>query len=377
MTENLDRPREYDAVLGGQNPPPIDAAVLGGLQGVKRRLTNPEVEVRLAALSDALKYGEAGLDLIIQALQNESNQVKFTAYSLLINIRGRKFREQIANFLPSFEFDAIAVNKLGQKISICRRVARYLLEDLGNGVFLEMVLIPSGSFLMGSLETEAERQSYESPQHKVKISSFCMGKYPVTQAQWKAVAALPQVNISLNPDPSCFKGANLPVEQVLWEEAVEFCARLSQKTGYTYRLPSEAEWEYACRAGTTTPFYFGETITPELVNYKQAETSTSEAESGFHDKTTPVGSFPPNSFGLYDMHGNVFEWCADSWHDNYEGAPSDGSVWKSNDPKKLLRGGSWAYYPRVCRSAFRFHHDARQRYPVIGFRVVCVGAWNE
>ncbi|MBD2180718.1 formylglycine-generating enzyme family protein [Planktothrix sp. FACHB-1355] len=371
MTENTDRPREYDAVLGGQNPPPIDAAVLGGLQGVKRRLANPEVEVRVAALSDALKYGEAGLDLIIQALQNESNQVKSTAYSLLINIRGRKFRQQIANFLPSFEFDAIAVNKLGQKISIGRRVARYFLEDLDNDIFLEMVLIPGGSFLMGSPETEAERQSYESPQHKVKISSFCMGKYPVKQAQWKAVAALPQINISLNPDPSCFKGANLPVEQVLWEEAVEFCARLSQKTGYTYRLPSEAEWEYACRAGTTTPFYFGETITSELVNYHRGETDTSEAG------TTPVGIFPPNFFGLYDMHGNVFEWCADSWHDNYEGAPSDGSFWKSNDPNKLLRGGSWAYYPRVCRSAFRFRSDGRQRYPVIGFRVVCVAAWNQ
>ncbi len=377
MTENLDRPREYDAVLGGQNPPPIDAAVLGGLQGVKRRLAKPEVEVRSAALSDALKYGEAGLELIIKALQDESKLVKFTSYSLLKDRTEPKVKQKLDKFLPFCEFDVIAVNKFGQEISCHHQFNQYLTEDLGNSVFLEMLLIPGGSFLMGSPETEAERQSYESPQHKVKFSSFCMGKYPVTQAQWKAVAALPQVNISLNPDPSCFKGASLPVEQVLWEEAVEFCARLSQKTGYTYRLPSEAEWEYACRAGTTTPFHFGETITPELVNYKQGETSTSEAQSTFHNKTTPVGSFPPNSFGLYDMHGNVFEWCADYWHDNYEGAPSDGSVWKSNDPKKLLRGGSWAYYPRVCRSAFRFRSDARQRYPVTGFRVVCVAAWNE
>ncbi|NEO21280.1 MAG: formylglycine-generating enzyme family protein, partial [Moorea sp. SIO4A5] len=126
-----------------------------------------------------------------------------------------------------------------------------------------MVAIPEGSFIMGSPETEEGHTNDESPQHRVTVTSFFMGKYPVTQAQWQAVAALPQVNRELEPDPSHFKGKNRPVEQVSWYDAVEFCERLSQYTKRPYRLPSEAEWEYACRAGTTTPFHFGETITTD------------------------------------------------------------------------------------------------------------------
>lgn len=151
----------------------------------------------------------------------------------------------------------------------------------------------------------------------------------MTQAQWRAVAGLPKRQIDLNSDPSSFKGDNLPVEQVNWLEAVEFCDRLSQFTGRSYRLPSEAEWEYACRAATTTPFYFGETITTDLVNYNGNYTYGSRPKGIYQEKTTVVGSFPPNAFGLYDMHGNLYEWCADPWHDNYNSAPTDGSVWES------------------------------------------------
>ncbi|MFB2920518.1 formylglycine-generating enzyme family protein [Aerosakkonema funiforme] len=375
MVENRDRAREYDAVLGGQNPPPVDAAILGGLQGVKKRLANPEVEVRIAALSDALKYGEVGLDLVIQALQDESKQVQFTAYYLLKNRTELKVEKHLDNVLSFFEFDAIAVNKFGKEISRRPEIARCFTEDLGNGAFLEMMLIPGGTFRMGSPETEKKRKYNESPQHKVKVPSLFMGKYLVTQAQWKAVAVLPQVNISLNSDPSCFKGANLPVERVTWYEAVEFCARLSQKTGRNYRLPSEAEWEYACRAGTTTPFYFGQTITTELANYNGERTYASELQGTYRNKTTPVGSFPPNAFGLYDMHGNLWEWCADSWYDNYRGAPSDGSVWESDFSElRVLRGGSWIHYPADSRSAFRHCNFTATMVSYFGFRVACFAA---
>ncbi|MEW6497793.1 MAG: formylglycine-generating enzyme family protein, partial [Cyanobacteriota bacterium] len=190
-----------------------------------------------------------------------------------------------------------------------RRTAQYFLEDLGDGIGLEMVLIPGGSFLMGSPEDELERSDNESLQHLVTIQLFCLGKYPVTQAQWKAVAALPQVNRKLDPGLSSFKGENRPVETVSWYDAVEFCDRLSQKTGRQYRLPSEAEWEYACRAGTTTPFHFGETITPELANYNGKYTYGAGVKGVYREETTPVGSFGvANAFGLYDMHGNVWEW---------------------------------------------------------------------
>ncbi len=257
--------------------------------------------------------------------------------------------------------------------------ARRFIEDLGNGVELEMVAIPEGSFVMGSPEDELRRSSNESPQHTVTLKSFFLGKYPVTQAQWKAVAALPQVNRKLDPEPSIFKGENRPVERVSrYDDAVEFCDRLSQKTGRQYRLPSEAEWEYACRAGTTTPFHFGETITPELANYNGNGTYAAGVTGVYRGETTPVGSFGvANAFGLYDMHGNVWEWCADQWHGNYKGAPTDGRAWLGENDNQLhvLRGGSWGLYPSNCRSAYRLDFGAAVvRYDTLGFRVVCAAA---
>ncbi|NEO71063.1 formylglycine-generating enzyme family protein [Moorena sp. SIO3H5] len=250
-------------------------------------------------------------------------------------------------------------------------------EDLGNGVELEMVAIREGSFMMGSPETEEGHRDSESPQHQVTVKSFFMGKYPVTQAQWQAVAALPQVNRELEPNPSYFKGEDRPVDGVCWYDAVEFCARLSEYTKRLYRLPSEAEWEYACRAGTTTPFHFGETITTDLANYDGNYTYGSGPKGKYVQETTPVGSFGVgNDFGLYDMHGNVWEWCADHWHSNYKGAPTDGSAWPNNNDndnnRRLLRGGSWDNYPEVCRSASRYNYLSGIRHTYfIGFRVVC------
>jgi formylglycine-generating enzyme required for sulfatase activity len=199
-----------------------------------------------------------------------------------------------------------------------------------------------------------------------------MGKFTVTQAQWKAIASLPKVKIDLNPDPSNFKGSNCPVEKISWHEAVEFCDRLSRKTNRKYRLPSEAEWEYACRAGTTTPFHFGETITTDIVNYDGNYTYGSAPKGEYRQTTLPIGSFKiANAFGLYDMHGNVWEWCADHWHENYQGAPTDGSAWITggDGDRRLLRGGSWYDYPGSCRSADRDRYVADDRVNGIGFRL--------
>jgi formylglycine-generating enzyme required for sulfatase activity len=248
---------------------------------------------------------------------------------------------------------------------------------MSNQKIIELVHIPESTFIMGSPEDEPQRdRDRESPRHEVTVPSFFMGRYPVTQAQWRAVVAMQPVNQELKPEPSRFKGDNRPVEQVSWYDAVEFCARLSAHTGRQYRLPTEAEWEYACRAGTTTPFHFGETITTDLANYDGNYVYGDGPKGKFREETTGVGSFPPNLFGLYDMHGNVWEWCQDHWHGNYEGAPTDGGAWLPNESEcRILRGGSWLYYPELCRSAYRDYDFPDNRNCNIGFRVVC-GEFN-
>ena len=236
------------------------------------------------------------------------------------------------------------------------------MEDLGNGVTLGMVRIPEGRFWMGSPESEVGRADSEGPQHRVGVPAFFTGKYPVTQRQWYAVSLLDDVDMHLEPAPSYCKGGNRPVEKVSWCEAAEFCARLSKHSGKDYRLPSEAEWEYACRARTTTRYSFGQETLTDLANYGR-----------HYEGTTEVGKFQPNAFGLYDMHGNVSEWCLDHWHENYEGAPTDGSAWVTGGDSALRvrRGGSWAYGPRNCRSAYRFRNGPVDCNDRVGFRVCC------
>jgi formylglycine-generating enzyme required for sulfatase activity len=259
--------------------------------------------------------------------------------------------------------------------------AQFFPQRISSTVSLDMVLIPGGSFLMGAPEDDLERRDNEGPQHLVTVPSFCMGKYPVTQAQWRFVADFPQVNQKLDPDPADFKGDDRPVENISREDSVEFCERLNQLTGRDYRLPSEAEWEYACRAGTTTPFHFGETIATDLANYGGTDDPDNNRSGSYgrgpkgidRSETTPVGTFLPNAFGLYDMHGNVWEWCLDHLHSNYEGAPTDGSAWLSDEKGAHcpLRGGSWYDSPRYCRSAVRGYSTPGGRNDNIGFRVVC------
>ncbi|MDY6804133.1 MAG: SUMF1/EgtB/PvdO family nonheme iron enzyme [Cyanobacteriota bacterium] len=262
-----------------------------------------------------------------------------------------------------FTFEIVTVNSSGKIANRRQGSARQKVESLANNLTLEMVYIPGGTFTMGSPESEEKRQSNESPQHQVSVPPFYLGKYPVTQAQYQAV---------MGNNPSHFKGEKRPVESVSWHDAVEFCQKLSQKTGKTYRLPSEAEWEYACRAGTTTPFHFGETLTAELANYDASSTYASGPSGVYRQQTTDVGSFPPNAFGLYDMHGNVREWCQDVWHGDYNGAPTDGSAWESggDSSNRLLRGGSWDNNPKNCRCALRHWIDAGSIFHYRGFRVV-------
>jgi len=299
-----------------------------------------------------------------------------------------------------FPIEVVTVNPQGEEVERQQNQVNGVRWSQGDEFTLEMVDIPAGEFEMGAPETEEGWNSAESPQHVVRVDAFSMGRYPITQAQWRFVAGLPRIDRNLEPDPSSFTGDNRPVERVSWYEAVEFCDRLSEFLGTPCRLPSEAEWEYACRAsqiqtsgtpgigevrraGTTTPFHFGETITTDLANYQgtdweyQGKTYPGNYGQGphgsFREQTTKVGIFPANAFGLYDMHGNVWEWCQDVWHSNYAGAPTDGSAWVEggDDSVRLMRGGSWLVNPQFCRSANRGSRfpDVLNSY-TFGFRIV-------
>jgi len=254
--------------------------------------------------------------------------------------------------------------------------------ELGDGVDLPLIELPAGELVMGSPADEAERASDEGPLHRVRLERFLIGQTPITQAQWRAVARqVPplgqswQRELALNPSRFSDQpdSAQRPVEQVSWHDASEFCCRLSALSGDLYTLPSEAQWEYACRAGTTTPFAFGETITPELANYAGDYSYANGPKGIYREQTTPVGMFPANAWGLQDMHGNVWEWCLDHWHDSYAGAPFDGSAWVSGgDQDRLRRGGSWGNHPGRCRSAYRILNRPGLRNNDLGFRVCCL-----
>jgi formylglycine-generating enzyme required for sulfatase activity len=252
----------------------------------------------------------------------------------------------------------------------------------GRSMVVTLEVLGKNHFQMGSPETELGRLGWEGPKHSVTVSSFFMSEYLITRSDWMAVSKMPQVNIELAEFPSHFKGkGDRPVESINWFEAVEFCNRLSRKSGRIYRLPTEAEWEYGCRAGTNTPFHYGETITTDLANYNGTDDPKSRWSSSYNQvskgiyrqETTPVDTFPPNAFGLYDMHGNVSQWCLDHSHDNYQGAPTDGSAWLSDDENanRVLRGGNWHIHPDYCRSAFRNIKPRDHRSFDLGFRVVC------
>ncbi|NEQ98811.1 MAG: SUMF1/EgtB/PvdO family nonheme iron enzyme [Cyanothece sp. SIO2G6] len=252
---------------------------------------------------------------------------------------------------PTFSFTTVRVNDSGEIVEQIEKTAEFFTEDLGNGVSFDMVKIPGGSFMMGS--PDGEGWGSEKPQHQVLVSSFYMGKYVVTQSLYEAVMG---TNPATQYDGERFVNPNKPVIGVSWSDAVTFCHKLSQLTNKIYRLPSEAEWEYACRAGTKTPFHCGPTITTAIANYNGNYSYSKGSTGEYRAKITPVGSFSPNAFGLFDMHGNVWEWCVDYLHENYKGAPNDGSAWiqGGKSHRRIRRGGSWYVGPDGCRSVYRY-----------------------
>ena len=304
--------------------------------------------------------------------------------------------------LRTISFHFASVDEKGRQKPLQRGTAAVFTEDLGSGNGLDMMAIPGGSFTMGSPTDEPERRANESPQHHVMLAPFFMSAGPITQAQWLAVVMAHPAKLQheLDPRPSFFRGIDLPVESIAWIEAEEFCRRLAGITRRGYRLPSEAEWEYACRAGSTGPFHVGPTITTDLANYCGAggavcgDSDGNSVASEFYDgtkygsggygqgpvgtfrgTTTRAGTFPPNRFGLYDMHGNVWEFCLDIATATYDDAPRDGSVVLSGPPggNRILRGGSWSHNPAICRSAYRdaIASDNPGWQGRIGLRVVC------
>ncbi|MBE9207483.1 SUMF1/EgtB/PvdO family nonheme iron enzyme [Nostoc sp. LEGE 06077] len=349
---------------------------------------SPVINLSRRRVIQILWFGSAGLAsaIIIPRLwpfgtgENSVSEIPQTTETPVIQPAPQKIN------LQTFPFQTAKVDAKGNVISRPQLKGKQFIEDLGNGVTLEMVQIPGGTFMMGSPPAEKDRQSDESPQHQVKVPGFFMGKYEITQAQYQAI---------MRKNPSSFKGEKRPVETVSWDDAVEFCKKLSEKTGRKYRLPSEAEWEYACRAKTETPFYFGETITPELVNYDGNYPYGAAPKGQYRGETTNVGIFPANPFGLFDMCGNRWEWCQDVYNENYQDAPEDGSAWLTGKDNniKMLRGGSWYSDAQYCRSAIRNYltreystaamvaalpptadrHDARAITIFhVGFRVVAV-----
>jgi eukaryotic-like serine/threonine-protein kinase len=311
-----------DAILGGQNPPPINVVVLGGIDGKKQQL-------------DRLFEG--------LALKHEL-----------------------------FSFETVAVDERGEISTRTNKQAFYYTEQLGNEITLELVYIPAGSFLMGSppghrfnWSDGRPHWSCGYPQHLVNLPTFHMSKYPITQSQYQAI---------VGNNPSGFPGDNRPVEFLTWFDAENFCMKLTRMTGRKYSLPSESQWEYACRSNTTQTYNFGDTITSDLVNYRSFHpfAPKPEGHQGINrDRTTDVGIFPPNAFGLYDMHGNVREWCLDDTNKyTYEGAPNDGSPWFDNNGIKITRGGSWSEDANDCHSAHRALLSPYLKQNSIGFRIV-------
>lgn len=264
----------------------------------------------------------------------------------------------------SFEMATVSVNRIGigkfsktqLQINIKQKIGRSYFETLGNiqgkAIGLEMVYIQSGKFSIGSPANEENRNDNENPRQVINLPTFFISRFPITQRQWKVV---------MDNNPAIFIGnADRPVESVSWDDAQAFCRKLAEHTGRPYRLPSEAEWEYACRAGTATPFCFGEAIAANLANYNGANAATTE-----------VGSYPANGFGLHDMHGNVWEWCADNWHEDYDLLPKDGLAWTQGGDRscRVVRGGSWRDPDHYCRSAKRYHNAANQGDRATGFRL--------
>lgn len=335
-----------------------------------------DVNIRIN-VTKALGAIAKGVETAVKELQkkvrdeNENTQIRLMVLQALTYLG-----ESVPSLIATIHENRLSLEIPSKSIST-------KFQKLNEDIVLEMVLIPRGSFLMGSPVSEEGRDKSEEPQHEVTIDNFFMSKYPITQAQWRVVASYPKIERDLVLEPSNFKDDASPVEMISWLDALEFCARLSIHTNQDYRMPSEAEWEYACRAKTSSPFHFGKTLTTDLANYcGVANNKNIKKYKGYYGQgalgnyrglTTPVGSFGvTNTFGLCDMHGNIWEMCADPWHDDYLNAPISGDVWCSEDAKhhfRVMRGGSWNSDPKLCRSACRNLIGLEAPNNAIGFRI--------
>jgi len=273
--------------------------------------------------------------------------------------------------LRSFAFDTVTLDTEGRVIGRRRASAQQLVQRLGKDVALHMVQIPGGTFRMGAPDDEPGAKSSERPQHLVSVAPFYLGKVPVTLDQWCAVMGARPAAMKI-AESSFKKSGRQPAVRVSFDEVEEFCARLSRRARRIFRLPTEAEWEYGCRAGTSSAFAFGPTITGDVVIH-DGEAIRRANPDGLHVTTRPVGSLRvANAFGLYDMHGQVWEWCQDWWHGHYQNAPADASAWTGGGAlhTRVLRGGSWYAAAELCRSASRMMGgETGIRSRQIGFRV--------
>lgn len=309
------------------------------------------------------------------------NALCITAAALLITCAGAFARYASAKAAPQKQTRQLPTKKATPKkgaptVKAASRNNKSAVVK--NSIGMEFVYVPAGSFMMGSTAREIDIELIdedEGPQHRVTIrEGFYMGQYEVSIAEWSAVMGdIPEGMKDL--DGKFKESKRQPVVSVSWNDAQDFIKKLNARgDGYTYRLPTEAEWEYACRAGTTTPFAFGSSLSSDQANFDGDYPDGGASKGVYRQKTTPVGSFPPNAWGLYDMHGNVWEWCEDVWHDSYNGAPIDGSAWLRGGMQegRVMRGGSWDDFSSGVRSARRGSVASDQRDNLIGFRVVAL-----
>jgi formylglycine-generating enzyme required for sulfatase activity len=331
-----------------------------------------ETKRQALALAKQKEQAEAKRQALALAKQKEEEEAKRQALALakqkeeeakrlkkaedyynggIYHLKNGNYARSVADFEEAKHYGHSDAVRMLNKALADQKEAEKNQISIDGRVTIELVNIPTGSFMMGS-----DLSSEEQPIHLVNVKAFRMSKYPITQKQYLAV---------MGDNPSCFKDdENYPVDRVSWFNAVDFCQKLSQMTGQTVRLPSEAEWEYACQAKSNSKYCFGDNVS-KLFTYAWCNQNAGS-------RTHPVGEKLANSWGLHDMHGNVWEWCEDIWHENYNGAPVDGSAWLTGGYKdrRALRGGSWYSYDFGCRSANRGRNLAGDRYDGSGFRVV-------
>jgi eukaryotic-like serine/threonine-protein kinase len=355
-----------DAILRGRNYATENQSNLQLLPPQKLASIFDRVSINRSTFLNLIgfgSFGAIGLFSIAKIIQSSESEL---APSQQINLDDIPTIDR----LSIIKVTSIKLNDYGDIIDQPGSHRQIFQEDLGDGILLTMTKIPPGTFMMGSPDGEDGQESSEQPEHPVNVPTFYLGQTQITQAQWTAIFPDRQGTFSSNHQ--------VPIDSISWLDAIEFCHRLSTKTGRKYRLPTESEWEYACRANTTNPFAYGDTISPSIVNYDGKRPYGKIAKGICREKSTPVASFPPNLFGLYDMHGNLWEWCLDEWFANYHDAPTDGSARgdlesRDENQQRIVRGGSWFSSGQMCRAATRSSLPASYRHHHYGLRVVCTG----